>query len=621
MHVSRPKRARQNGGAARVTSEGIPAMSTILVVDASAFGREMLASLLESQGYHIVVCTPAQLIPKLNDAKPDLMILDPGANEPSGFALLESVRRDVRWKDLPIVAVTELSNKGAVLQAASNGVRDYILKSRFTLAELLIRVRKYATPQGRAPERAAEKAVPQAASVRAAQVPSASPDEERELIRQAAEARGIAILTKGQMLQRIDRAKLKTLPGAIADLIGLVSSPRGSVFDVAQALKRDPVLCMRVLRVANSAAFASERARTTSVEDAVKSIGVAGVRNLVMGVGIFETFATNEEGDVATGIIRCWQHSLAVASLMEKLTPDSDEAPNGTAYIVGLCHDLADIILRQYFFEEYSSVLTLATETRRPQREVERVLFGLPRDELVTILLARLGLPAVITAPIQEFFERAEHPKQRGSGSVLGRTLRMANVYAHGLMLAQSAEEPVLPLSKAECITTLGHHVPPLDDSELRSGAITTAAVLAGMMSSNSNKQFEPFIPSRPLRLAYVRNEEYAQLDPLHTLLKLAAERVELMPRFPYQPQEIQEMDAMVVAASRSADATQIQNDIERMTKLSASWPGRILYLAGGRPGNIAGLPETVTIARLPITIADLGAYLAGCQTSLVQAA
>ncbi len=598
-------------------------MGTILIVDPSAFGREMLASVLEAQGYHVCVCTPAQLLAKLPETKPALMILDPEAGEQGGFGLLESVRRDLRWKELPVIAVTELSNKAAVLQAASHGVRDYILKSRFTLAELLMRVRKHATPKGGvSSERttATEKSPGGIGSAKATPTPSISPEEDREMIRHAAEAKGISILSKGQMLQRIDRAKVKTLPGAIADLIGLVSSPRGSVFDVAQALKRDPVLSMRILRVANSAAFASERARTTTVEDAVKSIGVAGVRNLVMNVGIFETFATAEAGDRTTGIIRCWQHSLAVASLMEKLTPDSDEAPAGTGYIVGLCHDLADIILRQYFFEEYAHVLSLAAETCRPQREVERVLFGLPRDEMVTILLARLGLPAVITAPIQEFFERADHPRQRGAGSVLGRTLRMANVYAHGLMLAPSPDEPVIPLSKAECISILGHHVPHLDDSEIRSGAITTAAVLAGMISSNSNKQFEPFIPSRSLRLCYVRHDEYGELDPLHALLRLSAEQVELTSRIPNHPKELEETAAMVVAPSRSAEAAQIQQDLDRLAKLSASWAGRILYLVGGRTGNLT-VPQNVTMGKLPTTIAEVGAYLSESQTPLVQAA
>ena len=600
-------------------------MGTILIVDPSAFGREMLASVLEAQGYQVCVCTPAQLLAKLPEVKPALMILDPEAGEQGGFGVLESVRRDARWKELPVIAVTELSSKAAVLQAGSHGVRDYILKSRFTLAELLMRVRKYATPKGAVslerPTAAAEKSAVGTGSAKSAPTPPVTPEEDREMIRQAAEAKGIPILSKGVMLQRIDRAKVKTLPGAIADLIGLVSSPRGSVFDVAQALKRDPVLCMRVLRVANSAAFASERARTTTVEDAVKSIGVAGVRNLVMNVGIFETFASSEDGERTTGIIRCWQHSLAVASLMEKLTPDSDEAPAGTGYIVGLCHDLADIILRQYFFEEYAHVLSLAAETRRPQREVERVLFGLPRDEMVTILLARLGLPAVITAPIQEFFERADHPRQRGAGSVLGRTLRMANVYAHGLMLAPSPDEPVVPLSKAECITTLGHHIPHLDDSEIRSGAITTAAVLAGMTSSNSSKQFEPFIPNRSLRLCYVRHEEYGELDPLHALLRLSAEHVELTPRVPSNPQELREIAAMVIAPSRSAEVAQIQQELDRMAKLLASWPGRILYLVGPRNGNLRGIPQNVTIGKLPTTIAEVGAYLGESQTPVVQAA
>ena len=98
------------------------------------------------------------------------------------------------------------------------------------------------------------------------------------------------------------------------------------------------------------------------MEDAVKNIGVAGVRNLVVNVGVFDAFSTEGAGGVR--VTRVWQHCLGVAMLMEKLGPQDDPSvPPGSAYLVGLCHDLADIVLRHHFRAQYDSIADLTIKT------------------------------------------------------------------------------------------------------------------------------------------------------------------------------------------------------------------------------------------------------------------
>src|SRR5207253_1630934 len=83
-------------------------------------------------------------------------------------------------------------------------------------------------------------------------------------------------------------------------------------------------------------------------------------------------------------LLRCWQHGLAVATLMDRLTPadDTDSAPVGLGYVVGLCHDLTDIVLRQYFHDEHARISQLVADTGRPRRLIESIVFGLPYHEL-----------------------------------------------------------------------------------------------------------------------------------------------------------------------------------------------------------------------------------------------
>lgn len=589
--------------------------SRILIADPSAFCREILITALEAKGFCVSACTPQDLRDSLANVNPDLLLFEPGAMEGHGLWILETVRKDPRWTALPVVILTEAADKASVIKAATLGVRDFILKPRFTSAELLSRIRKYVTAAKLSTESSPSEGQTAAAPMPAKPVynPSSTPQQDAEAVQEAAHHAGIILLGKTQMLQRLQKVQIKTLPGSVAELITLAGSRKGSLGDVAQILKRDPVLLTRVLRVSNSAAFSSERSRILNIEDAVKHIGLRGVQNLVMGVGVFEAFDSDNPAQ-AQSIVRCWQHCLGVAILMEKMVPEGDEAPAGAPYIVGLCHDLTDIILRQHFPEEYAGVMTLAQQTGVPQRQVEGVVYGLPYNELVTLLLSRAGLPPMITAPIQEFFERAVYKQAVGTGSVMGRALRIANVYAHGLMLAPGAGEPVVPLGRTECRTTFGDTLPVIDDLTVRSQAIATVAELLGSSSSAAGRIMEPFVATGSHRLCYVRHEDCTDLDPLHSLLRLICRHVALHRALPTKPEELAAVDGIVVAARRGGDPADIQQELERLEKLAESAGVPALYLGGVAPEKLPRLPRGITVERLPTTIQQVGAFLETCK-------
>lgn len=631
-------------------------MGTLLIVDRSPFSREMLCHFLESHGYGVSGCQPGDALAALELGRYHLMLLGVGSDDFTGLAVLGGMRQNQRFRDLPVIVLADIASREVVLQTARLGIRDYMLKANFSTTELLTRIGKYvaggsgANAAGPGAIAAAPAATPAGTTAHGTTSPSpataplpasgpspaavtsasgnnakrlisggggpvTTPEEDRKALIAAAGELNVPLLTREQMLERVNAAKIRTLPGAVAQLISLVSSPRGTVADVAKVLKRDPVLSARVLQVANSAAYAGHRTDIVSVEEAVKYIGVGGVRNLIASVGVFEALAGG-----GTAVARSWQHSLAVAALMEKLTPSGEAAPPGTPYVVGLCHDLADIILRQYFAAEYAHVLQLVQHTGRPQRQAEGVVFGLPYDELAALLLARLGLPPVITAPIQELFERAAYKRAPGAGSVLGRALRMANVYAHGLMLAASPDEPVVPLTRAEVRGTYGEGVPPpIDDEALRAEAIMTAGLLWGTGEA-SDEWMQPLAPRRAIRVGYARHAEYSELDPVLALLRLTTERVTVLPTIaaPPAPQpgkagaEAESLHALVVSARRAADRVDVRQELQALCP-----PGRsqaavpVLYMGGTRSGDIGPIPGGVTVHRLPSTIADIDEFLA----------
>lgn len=577
-------------------------MASILVVDPSPFCRVMMASVLEAQGYQVSVCSLEDASTAIARVDPGLLIVELGPTERDGLVFVESIRRTHRWKDLPVVAVTDLASKPAVLQAGKLGIRDYMLKSRFTLAELLSRVRKY---MARSADQNAAEATPEAAVHPSG---SPTPEEDREVIRDAASAIGIPAMRNTQMIQRVEKVRFKAIPAAVADLIALIASPRGNSVDLALSLKRDPAIAKRVLDLSNAAGVSRDDTKSATLEDAMKVLGQASFRNLAISAGIFETFITPTTNEQTATMARCWEHALAVGMLMEKLTPECSEAPPGTAFVVGVCHDLADVALRQYFAPQHEYVMTLAAKTGRPQRQIETVVFGLPYDELAVLLLSKLGLPAVITAPIQEFFERAVYKRPSGSGSILGRTLRIANVYAHGLRLEAGPDEPVVPLSNLECKATFGESsIPQIDDAGLRAQVLAMSTVFCP-----SEPAKPPELPVKSeLAIGYVRHGEYASLDPFQSLLNLGAQNVTLISGFPTELKELNKYQALVIAAPRATPPVDASRQIKEFGDVLSGEMPNTLYLSGLDAKAVLECPANVLPLRLPINCHQLAGFLA----------
>jgi hypothetical protein len=172
-----------------------------------------------------------------------------------------------------------------------------------------------------------------------------------------------------------------------------------------------------------------------------------GIQNMALSIGIFGAFPPDEADGFNT--MRSWQHSFAVADLINLLPVGKDQAEHGVNHLVGLCHDLGNVLLRQHFADVYEKILSFAGEHGLPAQAVEGVALGVRHPELVSRLLSRIGLPQPIVHGIREFHER-QVKGQEGGMSLLARSLGVANQVAHGLMLASSPGDTVGPILRSE---------------------------------------------------------------------------------------------------------------------------------------------------------------------------
>jgi two-component system cell cycle response regulator len=128
----------------------------ILVVDDDAAILQTISWILKEHGYDVAASGGDGLIAQLEARTPDLLILDVVLQEGDGHQLLERVKSDDRWRDLPVLVLSSLPPEEAAVRTLGLGASDFIRKP-FRVRELLARVQ--AQLRARAVLRAAHDAL------------------------------------------------------------------------------------------------------------------------------------------------------------------------------------------------------------------------------------------------------------------------------------------------------------------------------------------------------------------------------------------------------------------------------------------------------------------------------
>jgi len=496
-------------------------MKTILIVDDSAICREPIAAALRLKGYKTICAADgldALAALEKEKEKPVLCLLDISMPRMDGITLLAAMRKHPEYKSIPVILLTASQDRDTVLRARDLGVRDYLLKSHFSLDDMMIRIKKHI--EDAAPANSASAQTSPAKSHAANSPAAASRPAPAKISIDPSTIR--PLLTREQTTARVEECTTaRTLAGVVAEIIAVTSSPRGAVSDVAALLKKDPLLSARVIHVANSAAFATKKAHIATVEEAVRNIGVGAVRGLVSSVGIFETFPPDSKDGF--NIMRCWQHSFAASSIMEKLVGDNGPIPKGVAQLIGLCHDLGEIVLRQVFSTEFAACVEMAAKSGKSHHAVQATVFGIPHAELTTLVLTKLGLPPGICAPIREHHDLITRPGVAPKEPA-ARILRIADHLSHGMFLASSPESLISVFTEAERKACLGNHEIILNEDDLRSETVITTSLLARLSSEESARLSHPIFPQGQARICYVRHSALCAIDPIASALKLLAQ-------------------------------------------------------------------------------------------------
>jgi DNA-binding response OmpR family regulator len=115
----------------------------ILLVEDDPFLLSMYTTKFELEGFEVVTAEDGEKGLKLaNKDKADIILLDILLPKMDGFEVLKELKKNQETKDVPVILLTNLSQRDDVEQGLSMGAADYLIKAHFMPSEVVEKIKK-----------------------------------------------------------------------------------------------------------------------------------------------------------------------------------------------------------------------------------------------------------------------------------------------------------------------------------------------------------------------------------------------------------------------------------------------------------------------------------------------
>lgn len=219
--------------------------------------------------------------------------------------------------------------------------------------------------------------------------------------------------------------ELQPLPAVALRLISMADDSRFSAMDLADTVRVDQALTLKVLRLSNSAFFGLPR-RITSIREAVVLLGFREVRSLALSACMVDDLTRDAILRAGIDYDVFWRNSVVVAyfaqalAVMEHL--DQDEA-----FTAGLVHNIGRLALAQQRPEDLHDATVEARVRKLSIQDVQRERYGYTDAELGAAIADSWTFPVpLVDAIANHMASLLDLPDRRGLDAVVIRARRMA---------------------------------------------------------------------------------------------------------------------------------------------------------------------------------------------------
>ncbi|MFP4529103.1 MAG: HDOD domain-containing protein [Candidatus Kapaibacterium sp.] len=198
----------------------------------------------------------------------------------------------------------------------------------------------------------------------------------------------------------IETQEFATLPPIAARVLKLLEDDNINIRDIAKVIEADASLTLKLLRVANSPLYAT-RTEINSIHQAIITLGLSRLTNIVLGVSIFSKFLLSSQKQAADLMEKFWWHSSCTGMVAKSVARKINRYFKENEFIGGLIHDIGKLAMLQYDSVKYKQVVELIENNGMLDDEAEREVFGATHVEVGSEIARLWKLPSELTAIIQ----------------------------------------------------------------------------------------------------------------------------------------------------------------------------------------------------------------------------
>ena len=196
--------------------------------------------------------------------------------------------------------------------------------------------------------------------------------------------------------------ELPQFPDTIVKVNRLLNDPDSKMSEIAMLISSDVSLTTDLLKLVNSATFALA-SPCRSIADAVKLVGIRGIKNMLISVGSINSLKSigGEKKDL-------WTHAYRVAFYSYNLARNfcaSEKAIVEDSYVCGLLHDMGKLVFETAHPELINKIKDVCVQKGIPANIFEKLVAGVSHGEVGALIAEKWNFPDVMASVIRHHHE------------------------------------------------------------------------------------------------------------------------------------------------------------------------------------------------------------------------
>ncbi len=196
--------------------------------------------------------------------------------------------------------------------------------------------------------------------------------------------------------------ELPQFPETIVKVNRLLNDPDSKMSEIAMLISSDVSLTTDLLKLVNSATFALA-SPCRSIVDAVKLVGIRGIKNMLISVGSINNLKSlgGEKKDL-------WTHAYQVAFYSYNLARNfcaSEKSLVEDSYVCGLLHDMGKLVFETAHPTLINKIKAICAQKGIPANIFEKLVAGVNHGEVGALIAEKWNFPDIIVSVIRHHHE------------------------------------------------------------------------------------------------------------------------------------------------------------------------------------------------------------------------